>query len=651
MKIRYGLLILLTMMCLKSNAQQSVNEGEQALKQFTLEDLNFGGTNYETMSPKTLKLWWDRNTLVKADDKPVPTKYPKVYSKDHNIFIKTSEEAEDKQITTDGTREIVYGEPVHRNEFGITKGIFMSPDRKKFAFYKMDQSMVSDYPLVNTFEPEATYEPEKYPMAGMTSHKVSVGIYDIEAESMLYLDLGDTTDRYFTNIAWAPDGKSIYLFEVNRRQDTAKLDQYSSEDGKYIMTLNTEKDEKYVEPQHPISFLPWDSSKFLMWSQKDGYWHLYLMNTKGKVLKQLTKGPFVVMELVGYCPETKSVIIRTNELSPLQSNFFSVNISSGERILLDNGVGVHRGKLSEDGTLLLDSYSTPDVPRAYNIINVRTKKSTEYFRSDNPWEGYAVPEFVQGTIKAADGKTDLYYRMVLPPDFDEKKKYPTVVYVYGGPHAHQVEASWHWNSRSWETYMAQKGYIVFVLDNRGSENRGKDFEQITFHQLGQVEMLDQMKGVEFLRSLPYIDIDRLGVHGWSFGGFTTISLMVNYPDVFKVGVAGGAVTDWKYYEVMYGERYMGTPEDNAEGYEKTSLLKRAKDLKGRLLMIHGMNDPVVVPQHAMQFLDECNKADVYPDFYVYPGEGHNMKGHRSVHLHEKITRYFEDYLKYAEVNK
>ena len=651
MKIRYCLLILLIMMCLNTNAQQTVNEGEQALKQFTLEDLNFGGTNYETMSPKTLKLWWDGNTLVKADDKPVPTKYPKVYSKDHNIFIKTSEEAEDKQITTDGTREIVYGEPVHRNEFGITKGIFMSPDRKKFAFYKMDQSMVSDYPLVNTFEPEATYEPEKYPMAGMTSHKVSVGIYDIEAESMLYLDLGDTTDRYFTNIAWAPDGKSIYLFEINRRQDTAKLDQYSSEDGKYIMTLNTEKDEKYVEPQHPISFLPWDSTKFLMWSQKDGYWHLYLMNTKGKVLKQLTKGPFVNMELVGYCSETKSVVIRTNELSPLQSNFFSVNIRTGERTLIDNGVGVHRGKLSEDGTLLLDSYSTPDVPRAYNIIDVRTKKSTEYFCSDNPWEGYAVPEFVQGTIKAADGKTDLYYRMVLPPDFDEKKKYPTVVYVYGGPHAHQVEASWHWNSRSWETYMAQKGYIVFVLDNRGSENRGKDFEQITFHQLGQVEMLDQMKGVEFLRSLPYIDIDRLGVHGWSFGGFMTISLMVNYPDVFKVGVAGGAVTDWKYYEVMYGERYMGTPEDNAEGYEKTSLLKRAKDLKGRLLMIHGMNDPVVVPQHAMQFLDECNKADVYPDFYVYPGEGHNMKGHRSVHLHEKITRYFEDYLKYAEVNK
>ena len=184
-----------------------------------------------------------------------------------------------------------------------------------------------------------------------------------------------------------------------------------------------------------------------------------------------------------------------------------------------------------------------------------------------------------------------------------------------------------------------------MLDGRGSENRGKDFEQVTFHQLGQVEMQDQLKGVDYLRSLPYVDKDRLGVHGWSFGGFMTISLMTNYPDVFKVAVAGGPVIDWKYYEVMYGERYMGTPDNNPEGYAKTSLLSKAANLKGRLLVITGMNDPVVVPQHSLQFLSECNKADVYPDFYVYPGEQHNMKEHLSVHLHEKITRYFEDYLK------
>ena len=193
--------------------------------------------------------------------------------------------------------------------------------------------------------------------------------------------------------------------------------------------------------------------------------------------------------------------------------------------------------------------------------------------------------------------------------------------------------------------MAQKGYVLFILDNRGSENRGLAFEQATFRQLGQIEMQDQMKGVEFLRTLPYVDMDRLGVHGWSFGGFMTITLMTNHPDVFKVGVAGGPVIDWKWYEVMYGERYMDTPQTNPEGYEKTSLLSKAKDLKGKLQIITGYNDATVVPQHCLSFMAECIKAGTQPDFFAYPGEPHNMRGHQSVHLHERITQYFEDYLK------
>ena len=241
--------------------------------------------------------------------------------------------------------------------------------------------------------------------------------------------------------------------------------------------------------------------------------------------------------------------------------------------------------------------------------------------------------------------TDLYYRMVLPVDFDPTKKYPTIVYVYGGPHAHNVQASWHYASRGWETYMAQKGYLLFILDNRGSEHRGKYFEQATFRQLGQVEMRDQMRGVDYLKSLAYVDTARIGVHGWSFGGFMTVSLMTNYPETFKVGVAGGPVIDWKFYEVMYGERYMDTPQTNPEGYAKTSLLNKAKDLKGRLQIIIGSNDPVVVPQHAESFLKACIAAGTQPDFYIYPGEPHNMRGHQSVHLHERISRYFDDYLK------
>lgn len=616
-----------------------------AQKQFTLEDLNFGGTNYRNMIPQSKRLWWDGNTLVTDESKTRPASYPKVFSREHNIYIQHSADVDPVQVTTDGTRQIVYGEAVHRNEFGIDDGIFMSPDNQKFAFYRMDQSMVTDYPQVNTFERSAAYDPDAYPMAGMTSHKVTVGVMDVNTHNTIYLDLGDVTDRYFTNITWSPDGTQIYLIEVNRDQTDASLDVYDAMTGKKVRTLYTEHDDKYVEPLNPVTFLPWDSSKFVLWSQKDGYMHLYLMDTNGKMLKQLTRGNFVVQELLGFCKKTKSIIIASNEQNPLQRNLYAVNIANGKRTLLDNGIGVHRGSLSADGTQIIDVYSAPDVPRAYDIINTVKATRKEYFRAPDPWEGYAVPTYKNGSIKAADGVTDLYYRMVLPPDFDAAKKYPTVVYVYGGPHAHNVDASWHWASRSWETYMAQKGYVLFILDNRGSENRGKEFEQVTFRHLGQEEMKDQMCGVEFLRTLPYVDMERLGVHGWSFGGFMTTSLMTTYPDVFKVGVAGGPVIDWKWYEVMYGERYMDTPEANPEGYEQTSLLNKAKNLKGKLQIIIGMNDPTVVPQHALQFLNECVKAGTQPDFFVYPGEGHNMRGHASVHLHERITQYFEDYLK------
>jgi len=311
----------------------------------------------------------------------------------------------------------------------------------------------------------------------------------------------------------------------------------------------------------------------------------------------------------------------------------------------EGGKGWHSGRLSASGRFLIDNYQEPDVPRNIAIVDTRNNKQYHYYTAPDPWQGYAVPEYRCGSIKAADGTTDLYYRMVMPVGFDETKKYPTVVYVYGGPHAHNVDARWHWASRSWETYMAQRGYLLFILDNRGSENRGRDFEQATFRELGQVEMQDQMCGVDFLRTLNYVDTARLGVHGWSFGGFMTISLMTNYPDVFKVGVAGGPVIDWKWYEVMYGERYMDTPQDNPEGYEKTSLLNKAVGLKGRLQIIIGLNDPTVVPQHAYSFLKACIAAGTQPDFYVYPGQGHNMMGHQSVHLHERITRYFDDYLK------
>jgi dipeptidyl-peptidase-4 len=573
------------------------------------------------------------------------------YVKDDNLYV-TDGDGKTRQVTSDGSRDLVYGQSVHRNEFGIEGGLFWNPQGTRLAFYRMDQSMVTDYPLITVPELDdsthviATPAPEKYPMAGQTSHLVWVGVLDVATGDTVYLKAGDPTDRYFSNISWNPDGNIVYMMEGNRDQNEVDLVAYDAVTGNRLNTLYHESHPKYVEPQHPITFLPWNKEQFLLWSEKDGYNHLYLYDTSGNEVCQLTRGEWVVMDLLGFDEQEKAVIISANADSPIQQNLYRVDVTTGDMTLVDEGCnGWHTGRLSASGHYLIDSYQEPEVARFISIIDTRTGEDVRYFTAPDPWEGYAVPEYLCGTIKAADGVTDLYYRLVLPPDFDENKKYPTVVYVYGGPHAHNVDARWHWGSRSWETYMAQRGYVLFILDNRGSENRGRDFEQATFRHLGQVEMQDQMRGVDFLRTLNYVDTARLGVHGWSFGGFMTISLMTNYPDVFKVGVAGGPVIDWKWYEVMYGERYMDTPQTNPEGYAQTSLIHKAKDLKGRLQIIIGLNDPTVVPQHAYSFLKACIAAGTQPDFYVYPGQGHNMRGHQSVHLHERITRYFDDYLK------
>ncbi|MBR7011862.1 MAG: DPP IV N-terminal domain-containing protein [Muribaculaceae bacterium] len=573
------------------------------------------------------------------------------FVKDDNLFV-TDGEGNTRQVTTDGSRDLVYGQSVHRNEFGIEGGLFWNPQGTRLAFYRMDQSMVTDYPLINVPELDdstqviATPAPEKYPMAGQTSHLVTVGVLDVVTGDTVYLKAGDPTDRYFSNISWNPDGNIVYVMEGNRDQNVVDLVAYDAVTGNRVASIYHEAHPKYVEPQHPITFLPWDKEKFIMWSEKDGYNHLYLYDVNGRQVKQLTSGSWVVMDMLGFDAERQSVIISANAESPIQQNLYRVDVSTGKMTRIDEGGrGWHTGRLSASGHYLIDNYQEPDVPRNIAIVDTRKNTQFRYFTAPDPWQGYTVPEYRCGTIKAADDSTDLYYRMVMPVDFDPAKKYPTVVYVYGGPHAHNVDARWHYGSRSWETYMAQRGYLLFILDNRGSENRGRDFEQATFRHLGQVEMQDQMRGVDFLRTLNYVDTARLGVHGWSFGGFMTISLMTNYPDVFKVGVAGGPVIDWKWYEVMYGERYMDTPQTNPEGYEQTSLLSKAANLKGRLQIIIGLNDPTVVPQHAYSFLKACIAAGTQPDFYVYPGQGHNMMGHQSVHLHERITRYFDDYLK------
>ena len=562
-------------------------------------------------------------------------------------------------------KDVVYGQAVHRNEFGIMKGTFWSPKGTYLAFYRMDQSMVTDYPQVNTTARIAELVPDKYPMAGMTSHKVTVGIYNVKDGKTIYLQAGDPTDRYFTNISWGPDEKSIFVIELNRDQNHAQLVQYDAVSGQKIGVLYEEKHARYVEPQHPLIFLPWDDSQFIYQTQRDGFNHLYLMDTKTKLKGEwktgkdsedkyceylkaipLTEGNWLVQDVLGFNASRKEIIIASTEISPLQTNIFSLNVKNGKRTLIGMEDGTHQAKLSASGTYLIDYFTSNNVPREISILPTTGKKGTTLFTATDPLkENYNLPEITVGTIKAADGETDLYYRLIKPVNFDPNKKYPAIIYVYGGPHAQMIHNTRFYDARGWDLYMAQQGYVMLTVDNRGSDNRGIKFENCTFRHLGTEEMKDQVQGAKFLQSLPYVDADKIGVHGWSFGGFMTTNLMLTYPDIFKVGVAGGPVIDWQFYEVMYGERYMDTPQANPEGYKESNLRLKAGNLKGRLEVIIGGMDPTCVPQHSISFLRACIDAGTHPDFFIYPEDGHNMMGRDRVHLHEHITRYFLDHLK------
>lgn len=562
-------------------------------------------------------------------------------------------------------KDVVYGQAVHRNEFGIMKGTFWSPKGTYLAFYRMDQSMVTDYPQVNTTARIAELVPDKYPMAGMTSHKVTVGIYNVKDGKTIYLQAGDPTDRYFTNISWGPDEKSVFVIELNRDQNHAQLVQYDAVSGQKIGVLYEEKHTRYVEPQHPLIFLPWDDSQFIYQTQRDGFNHLYLMDTKTKLKGEwktgkdsedqyceylkaipLTEGNWLVQDVLGFNASRKEIIIASTEISPLQTNIFSLNVKNGKRTLIGMEDGTHQAKLSASGTYLIDYFTSNNVPREISILPTTGKKGTTLFTATDPLkENYNLPEITVGTIKAADGETDLYYRLIKPVNFDPNKKYPAIIYVYGGPHAQMIHNTRFYDARGWDLYMAQQGYVMFTVDNRGSDNRGIKFENCTFRHLGTEEMKDQVQGAKFLQSLPYVDADKIGVHGWSFGGFMTTNLMLTYPDIFKVGVAGGPVIDWQFYEVMYGERYMDTPQANPEGYKESNLRLKAGNLKGRLEVIIGGMDPTCVPQHSISFLRACIDAGTHPDFFIYPEDGHNMMGRDRVHLHEHITRYFLDHLK------
>ncbi len=561
----------------------------------------------------------------------------------NNLFI-TGDEGNTIQITNDKDLNIVNGQSVHRNEFGINKGTFWSPKGNYLAFYRMDQIMVTDYPLVDISTRIATLKNVKYPMAGMTSHEVTVGIYNLVSKDIVYIKTGEPKDQFLTNIAWGPDEKSLYIAIINRKQNHMWFNQYDVKTGDLVKTLFEETNSRYVEPQEPITFLNTKPDLFIWQSKRDGWNHLFLYKTDGTLVQQLTKGNWDVTDFLGCDKADRYIYYTSSKSNPLEKHFYSTDLKSLKETKLTTLKGTHRPIISPTFSYFIDFTNSVEIPNQIDLLNINGKSIKNLLKADNPFNGWAVPQPEMIKLKTADGQTDLYARIIKPYDFDPGKKYPAIVYVYGGPHSQLVTDTWLGGARLWEYYMANKGYIMFTLDNRGTDNRGFDFESIIHRQLGTVEVEDQIVGVKYISSLPYVDANRIGVHGWSYGGFMTVSLMLKTSDYFKVGVAGGPVIDWKYYEVMYGERYMDTPDENPEGYKKSDLKNYVTNLKGKLLIIHDDLDETVVPQNSLTFLKECIRNGVQVDFFMYPQHEHNVRGKERVHLIDKIIRYFDQNL-------
>lgn len=584
---------------------------------------------------------------------------PLAYTRDRGLYL-LDKDSTSTAIASSDDKNISYGQAVSRHEFGINGGIFMSPDNSKVAFYRKDESQVTSFPLLDITTRTGSLKEIKYPMAGMDSERISLGIYDIASGMTIYLKADDFgQDRYLTNITWSGDGKRIFISVLDRSQKHMRLNMYDTADGSFIKTVLTEYNEKYVEPLDPIYWLQdkdnggsdnRDQLFIYRTANRDGFRNLYICDTAGTV-RRLTCTDADV-EYIGN--DGRYVYYTSAEVSPVENHLFRIEIKGlkkgvakavfGRPERLTKAEGWHIIAMNKACTRYTDTYSSLTVPNVTDLCKADGTLVRNLLTATDPTLDYAYTEISLGTVKSADGKFDNWYRLIKPKDFDPSKKYPVIVYVYGGPHSQMVRNTFMGQLRRWEMYMAQRGYLVYVQDNRGTQNRGLEFEQAIHRQCGQAEMADQMEGVKMLMSLPYVDCSRIGVHGWSYGGFMTISLITNYPDIFKVAVAGGPVIDWKWYEIMYGERYMDHPDVNAEGYAKTSLINKAADLKGKLLICQGAIDPVVVWEHSLSFIRECIKKNVQVDYFPYPCAEHNVMGKDRVHLHDKISMYFEDYL-------
>ncbi|MEG1717106.1 MAG: DPP IV N-terminal domain-containing protein [Bacteroidales bacterium] len=564
------------------------------------------------------------------------------YTKDNNLYVMC--DGVKFAVSKDTNQGIINGQIVHRNEFGIRKGTFWSAQGNKLAFYRMDETMVGQYPLMDYSLSPTAVKNIRYPEAGKKTHKVSLGIYDVNKFQTTFLEpSAESEDMYITGVTWSPNEEEIYTVQLNRAQKHLYVYCYDALSGKLKNKLFEEINNTYVEPEMSIVFRPGHPTEFIWLSERSGYNHIYLYNTRGELIKEITPAEqaWMVSSFIGFSSDGQMAYFMGTKDSPLEDNLYSVNIENGSIRRLTKEAGTHNIQMCFGGQYFIDRYSNANMAACTQIIKNDGTVCKVLLEDADPLSAYDMPDTKVFSIKAADDTTDLYARLILPPHFDSTKKYPVLIYVYGGPHAQMVTNRWLYGSGLFLQFMAQQGYIVFTLDNRGSEHRGFKFESAIHRNVGEVEVADQKRGIDYLKALPYVDTTRMGVDGWSYGGFMSLSLMLKNPGVFKVATAGGPVINWSWYEIMYGERYMGTPDDNPLGYKQSNLLNYVDQLQGKVMLIQGGLDNTVLPKHSISFVEKCINQGKQVDFFLYPQHEHNVVGSERAHLFRKLYEYYK----------
>jgi dipeptidyl-peptidase-4 len=569
-----------------------------------------------------------------------------------NLWVVNIATGETRALTSGGSEEILKGQLdwVYPEELDCTTAYWWSPDSSKIAYYEMNERPVTRYPIMDMSSIVGKIEYTRYPQAGEANPIVRVGVVSVNGGETKWMDTGENTDVYLPRVVWLPDSHRVAIERLNRAQNRLDLLFCDAATGTSQLIL-TDTDKYWINIADDLYFFS-DNQRFLWSSERTGFRHYYLYNLSGKLLDQLTSGDWSIIGNGGFGPGATShpavdeargrIYFLSNKDDARETQLYRLSLQDKSITRITREAGTHKVVIAPDASAFVDTYSnamTPPRQNLYRMDGTRAAVINENKVSD--LRGYHLSP-VEFPDVAADDGAKLFAGMIRPPDFDASRKYPVLINVYGGPQEQTVRNAWGSLDFLWLEMMAEKGYIIFTLDNRGSWGRGHAFETPIYHQFGKVELEDQLAGVKYLKSLPYVDASRIGIWGWSYGGTMTLEAMFNAPDVFKAGAAVAPVSDWRLYDTIYTERYMGRPQDNPDGYQNSSPVNQAGNLKGPLLLAHGTGDDNVHFANTTEVINKLILNGRYPaDVVIFPGRGHLITDRPArIQLYQQITDFF-----------